>query len=283
VNVAELSGPQGAPVAVLSVQVQPAAFLLIILGLAGMALVAQAVLAWLNGASLAAVSRSISSLRAGRVRLGGIVEPAWAVASSPFEQRACVWYDSRSTRGSGRSEHLLFREINAVSFVLNDGTGQILVLGRRGRWNGSAGRPGSAPFETSAGLAAELGRPLADPPEALYSDSPRRSDPAEGDRNEKLVAIGERVTVIGQALPWGIVSGFDACPDAGESLGLPGGLVIGPGRIFGLSITSGYPEDLANRGRLRLVLGLVGAVAVVVALVGLVLAANDIGPVRVLP
>jgi hypothetical protein len=254
----------------ISVQVTPAAMLLVVIALAGIALVVQGVFAWFNGARLGAKTGSISGLRAGRARLSGIVEPAWSVVTSPFGHRASVWYDSRLTRGSGRSRRVLFWEINAVPFVLNDGTGRIVVLGRLGRWDASAGHPGSAPFENAADLAAELGRALADPPEPLYSFSTSsRSDPAQGDRRETLLAIGERVTVTGRALTTRAVWNLDACPDAGESLGLSGELVIGPGRIEGLSIAAGTAEDLANRGRIRLLLGAVGGTVTVAAMVAL--------------
>jgi hypothetical protein len=256
-----------------SIQVDPFTGLMVVVGLASLALIGQAAYAWWRGARLRTNHIDISSIRAGRVILSGIAEPAWAVVTSPFGKRACVWYDASSTVGQYRSARTIFSQVDAVSFVLKDATGRVLVLGRRARWDPSAGQPGSVPYARLGDLANELGRPLEDAQDYLYAYSdPDSSDPTRGDQTEKLVAVGERVTVSGRAFPdpARVVWGSDGCPDAGQSIGLPGACVVGPDRLAGLTIVAGYAEDLAARGRLRLLVGLLGLAGLVVVAIGFV-------------
>ncbi len=252
-------------------RVDPAMFGMVVLELVGLILVGQAIAAWWAGARLRVKTCPISDIRRGRVTLSGTSEPAWAVVISPFGQRACIWYEARSTIGEYRTARSVFYEVNAVPFVLNDGTGRVLVLGRRARWDSSRGHSQAVADVRSGDLGSSFSSSLADSPDPLQSDSSERTPPdlLPGEHREQLVAVGERVTVTGEVLdPRGALWGIDACPDGGSSLGLPGELVIGPGRLLGLAVVAGYPEDLAARARPRLLFGVVGVLLILAMLIG---------------
>jgi len=169
------------------------------------------------------------------------------------------------------SAKTIFSQTDAVSFVLRDDAGRVLVLGRRARWDSSGGQPGNVPRADAVDLAKELGRPLEDAQDYLdsYSD-PDSSEQGRGDQTEKLVAVGERVTVTGRAFadPAEILWGSDTCPDAGQRIGLSGAFVVGPDRLSGLSIVSGYSGGVTSKGRARLLLGLFGLAGAFVVVIG---------------
>ena len=272
---------------------------------AGAIFIGQAVRAALRGERLLrSSSQPISSVRSGHVVLSGVVEPAWSLLRSPFspenpalhmaaesrtdpEETAdpastpYVYYEARTIRGSGRSSHTVFHEENAVPFILNDGTSRVLVLGRQARWDAGtslldlhgadkAMAEGDNPAQI-AGLLKE--RTLLPSPEPTH----QKGDSGEpGRRSEACVAVGERVTVIGRAAADDRTqSPVDACPDDGSSFGLPGLYRIGPERPWGLNVTAGSPRDVTVRGRLRLVVGLIGVLAVAAALVPAELAVSS--------
>jgi hypothetical protein len=231
---------------------------------AALLLAAQGVHAlWHGERMLRARPTPISAIRAGRVVLSGVVEPAWSVLRSPFSRRICVWYNGKSTSGLTFYGSLVwdYRERNAVAFLLNDGTGRVLVLGRRARWDsgnsrldlGAANRAireGACPEETLDIRADQLEHP----PEPLLRMG---RFPLSGP--DQVVAVGERVTVVGRATPddRGILP-VDACPDSGEAFGLPGLYRVGPDGLRGLGVMAGSARDVTVRGRLRLLLGSVG-------------------------
>jgi hypothetical protein len=77
------------------------------------------------------VPTNVASLTKGRVVLSGVAEPAWSVVASPFGRWPCVWYDAKSGFDMRGLTLPFFHQRNAVPFVLNDGSGRVLVLARR--------------------------------------------------------------------------------------------------------------------------------------------------------
>jgi hypothetical protein len=225
---------------------------------------------------------SVASVAEGRVVLSGVAEPAWAFATSPFGKKACVWYDAKSTTGAGRLKVFMFRERNAVPFVLNDGTGRILVLARRARWDAATdpiarGIGADEPAAVHEGRSdAEVSRLLAgphqEPPPCLVShvDHHYSQEQIDAQGRENSILVGERVTVVGRATPNSpaAITEKDACADGGQSLGLPATYVIGPGPfVTGLDVLAGSPSDVTRRAWVHLLLGLAGAAAILAAVV----------------
>jgi len=247
--------------------------------------VAYAILALWEGERLSLRPASVASITGGRVVLTGVVEPAWAVATSPFGEEACVWYDARSSISGGRGVTVtLFRELNAVPFVLNDGTGRILVLARRARWDPATGLVAktmgtgqdTAVYEGASN--AEMSRLLdgahQKAPYPLKSDINDRFSQEQIDANgtERSVLVGERVTVVGRAIPYSasLIKEEDACTDGGQSLGLTATYVIGAGPIVtGLDVLAGTPDDVTKRAWVHLLFGIVGAASILVAVIAL--------------
>ena len=223
---------------------------------------------------------SVASVAAGRVVLTGNAEPAWSVATSYFGKKKCVWYESGSARQVGRSWVWLFSESNALPFVLNDGTGRILVLGRRGRWDPAASRAdrmaGASDAlareegNSDAGIDRLLEGSFVPAPDPLYASRAKDASDVDIDRGrrERYVAVGERVTVIGLALPYSPAptDDRDACRDGGESIGLPGRYVLGSDSSTHLDILAGTPADVVKRGRFVMMAGILGTIAEVVCI-----------------
>jgi hypothetical protein len=226
----------------------------------------------------------IGAVKKGHVVLTGTVEPAWSVLISPFAGRHCAWYDARSEvvygrrwRGNGRTSITAFLETNAVPFVLNDGTGRILVLGRRAHWDGSTQPKGEA--ETNRGMADptsgatpsghkhERHREVPPPLHSWVWDGVAKAQIDEYGK-EAFIAFGDVVTIVGRAVPYRIsaTSDKDGCVDGGRSLGLPADFIVGPRLITGLDILSGTPRQIRRSARLGLAIGLTGAVAMLVSI-----------------
>lgn len=228
--------------------------------------------AWNGERLLRSPLRPISSVRPGHVVISGVIEPAWSVLESAFARRPSVYYRALMTQGAGKYKRTIFHERNAVPFILNDGTGRVLVLGRRARWD-----PGTslldlhgddkaiAEGDTSGQIVGLLGeRQLLPAPEPLaHRDIRKPGGSDRGDETEEVVAVGERVTVMGRAgADDRAVRPTDACLDDGASFGLPGLFRIAPEPLWGLGVTAGSPRDVTVRGRLRLVVGLIGVLLV---------------------
>lgn len=246
--------------------------LAMVLVFVGAACVAQAVHAAWNGERLLrSTSRPLSSVRSGHVVVSGVVEPAWAVLKPPFSMRPSVWFDAKVVAGSGKSSRTVFHKRNAVPFILNDGSGRVLVLGRRARWDaatslldlhgyGRAKVEGDTPEQIDDLLSARQLQPIPEP--LQESGDVERV----GSRTENVVEVGERVTVIGRAAPDDRAqTPDDACLDDGASFGLPGLFRVGPERLWGLDVTAGSARDVTVRGRVRLMVGLLGMLVLVAA------------------
>jgi hypothetical protein len=248
--------------------------------LLGLCLVGQAVVAYWQGQRFRFRATSISSIRAGRVVVSGIAEPAWAVVTSHFWREACVWCHSKAWIPEGKYAETIFNELNAVPFVLNDGTGRALVLGRSAKWDPATtwlDRELLADDEIARAEGAShkevlktLDRPLGAAPsplKAFVSDKYTRALPGSHS-SEDRVRVGERVTVTGRAFTTGAstITDLDGCPDDGRSLGLTG-YIIGPDKFLGMSVLAGNPHDAGTRGRMRMLLGLVGLLAIIAGIV----------------
>lgn len=216
-------------------------------------------------------SAPISSVRSGHVVLSGVVEPAWAVLKPPFSMRPCVWYEAKIVEHGGKSEHTVYNQRNAVPFVLNDGSGRVLVLGRRARWDAATSlldlngyARAKVEGDTSNQVTDLLGeRQLQPIPEPLKDDG---DITRFGSRTENVVEVGERVTVIGRAASdERAVTLTDGCLDDGASFGLPGLFRVGPEPLWGLDVTAGAARDVTVRGRLRLIVGFLGVFVLVAA------------------
>ena len=249
--------------------------LLVAFGVA-LGLVSEVVLALWRGELVGMRPSPIRSLRPGRGRvvLTGTVEPAWCILKSPFGGWDCVYYSSRVvvSRRLGFSNSWL-DEANAVPFILNDGTDKILILARHSRWSlGRPGRPRFADEERAALPFAVLERQFEEAPPCLkstrirYDESLARRPTA----TESVVRVGDVVTVSGLPVQFASTSvefasaspeSAFACRDDGRSLGLEAPLVLAPGGVRGLLITSGSPRQIVRRARLSFLRCLFGAPA----------------------
>lgn len=170
----------------------------------------------------------VATLAAGEVLVTGTVEPAEVVLVSPLQQARCVWYRA-TVRPRGRADaDQAFREERAVGFRVRDATGTIRVFPREARFAASARfRAATGPFgEAPAGLDLRTGGAYAPASEddrdaavaaLLTVRRPDRGGPlaarrvdalgmrAGGSRQyeEARIDVGDTVTVIGTALPFG--------------------------------------------------------------------------------
>jgi hypothetical protein len=218
----------------------------------------------------------VSSVSKGRVALSGIVEPAWAVVKPPFADLACVWYDAAAEFHFGKSGFPIFEEVNAVPFVLNDGTGRILVLARRARWDpanmspsrwrGKGWDPEPRDGASDPEIADMLNRSLEPAPPLLKSFQKEGYEHSAANTSVTCVPVGQRVTVFGTAIHFMMagVDERDACPDDGSSLGLSGGYVMAPDELV---VHAGSAAAIKHRMRIWIALAPLGAVLVIAGVV----------------
>jgi hypothetical protein len=163
----------------------------------------------------------IASLAAGEIRITGVVEPAEVTITSRLQGRECVWYRSRVTT-SGDDGRRILDEERAVGFRVADGTGSIRVFPRGARVDAPVRldekdsafgepppsvtmRPSSA-FDTQitgdreAAIAALLTVRRPDPGD---DDDPFGTNERGRRYEESRLDIGDTVTVVGTALPFG--------------------------------------------------------------------------------
>lgn len=224
---------------------------------------------WSGPRRLRLRATNVALVHEGRVILSGVARPAWAVATTPWGKVTCLWYQARLHFG-GRGDRTYYRERNAVPFVLDDGTGRILVLARQARLDaasdwllgrlsiGQAGAisEGASPAEVSAMLE----RPMQPtPPPFLVSGDPTYSDPGI-DREERYLRVGERVTVIGTATPLdsGGIRDEDACFADIQSADLTSAYVVGSAKHSGLVLLAGDFNQVRIRQRLAVLAVVLG-------------------------
>ena len=247
----------------------------------GVFMMIPAVMAWLNGERpFATRATPIADLRPGRAILCGHVEPAWCCLTSPIDKVSCVYFNARATTYYGRDTRTIFHRRNAVPFVLNDGTGRVIVLSRDRAWWDPArgafdptvrwtGEQAERDAEALSRISEQPNREFAPPHEPLVDDRDDHYSDSDVQRfgKESTVAIGERVTVIGWAsdFPPGMGPG-DGVGDDGTSLGLAGRLVMAWHANKSVSVISGAPEQIAQRVHVRLAVAAAGALIAVIAL-----------------
>lgn len=211
----------------------------------------------------------VALVHEGRVILSGIARPAWAVATTPWGKVTCLWYQARLHFG-GRGDRTYYRERNAVPFVLDDGTGRILVLARQARLDAASdwllGRLGIGQAEavsegaSPAEVSAMLERPMQPTPQPfLASGDPNYSGPGI-DKEERYLGVGERVTVIGQATPLssGAIRDQDACFADLQSADVTSAHVVGSAKHSGLVLLAGDFNQVRIRQRLAVLAVVLG-------------------------
>lgn len=180
---------------------------------------------------------SLDGIAAGEVRVSGLVEPIEQTLVSPLQSRPCVWYRAR-VETTGDNARVLFSEEQSQEFRVRNETGSIRVVPRGARWEigatfdertsllgqdppGLQRRRGAgyAPFvDRDPETMTDLERAAA--AEALLNvRQPGPSDDwdtggdsfflrsrSQGRRyREARLEPGQRVTILGQAWPWGEV------------------------------------------------------------------------------
>ena len=195
----------------------------------------------------------VASLASGEVRVAGIVEPAELTLVSPLQSAGCVYYRS-SIRESGTDEgsRVVLGEERSVGFRVRDGSGEVRIFPRDGRFDvpdvftGSTGAFGDEP----SGLLLRDGPAYAPPaPDreaqvaALLTVRRPASDPFESGRGsfgpaglsfglrgggwrgrryaEARIEPGQVVTVVGAAIPFGQLADPDGADAGGGPLGTP--------------------------------------------------------------
>jgi hypothetical protein len=208
----------------------------------------------------------VTAVTKGNVVLCGTVEPAWSVLTSPFSRKVCVWYRAESgwnaNTARSRTHVTVFNETNAIPFVLNDGTGRILVLGRRARWDSeTSGQTAGA----STGIARQprTGPHRPPPPPILtWSMDGITRDSIDSAGTDKTIPVGAIVTVVGRAIPCrpSAITPQDACLDEGRSLDLSGEFLIGPRSLaVGLDVLAGTPSQIRRNARVGIAIGVAGS------------------------
>ena len=171
----------------------------------------------------------IASLAAGEVRIAGTIEPAEVALISPLQGARCVYYRSSVSTGDDAPDWLGGTsdvEERAVGFRIRDASGTIRVFPHAARWDapvrfedstdGFGGEPpGLRPRTGGAFAAAQPDR------EAAIAEllTVRAAEPArvhpllrDGDGGgtrrrrhyrEARLEVGDAVTVVGRALPFG--------------------------------------------------------------------------------
>jgi len=167
---------------------------------------------------------TISSLAAGEVRISGVIDAAELTLVSPLQSQSCVYYRATvSGEDDARDPLAGFREERAVGFRVRDATGDIRVFPRAARWDApvrfddATGALGDEPLgldlrEGSAFAPAEVDRAAAIA--ALLTVQVPRDDEGDGrleigsgrgrrHYQEARLAVGDTVTIVGRAMPFG--------------------------------------------------------------------------------
>ena len=189
----------------------------------GLLLLARGLAAYRATTVVADTSTSpIESIAAGEVRVSGLVEPAEMTLVSLLQSTACVYYKSVIEAVNERdSMQAPVREERSIGFQVRDQTGTLRVFPRDARFdvpvrfdatNGLfGGEPMGLSIRTGASTRmSELDRATAvadlltvkgggDEPESLLLADRR----GRQHYREARLEVGDRVTIIGRALPFG--------------------------------------------------------------------------------
>ncbi len=210
----------------------PQLFVVGVAGLTGGCLIfARGLAGYRRAAVVSSIATSTSdSLAAGEVRLTGTIEPLAQTLVSALQSEPCVWYHSTVTEHD-RNEVTILDEQRSVEFLLRDETGTVRIVPRGARWE----VPLSFDASTSllGGAPVDLRRRVG-PASAAVPDSDREaailelltvhpvehSDPNFGELgvrslmgggtrhyHEARLEVGQQITVIGHAVPYGDLDG----------------------------------------------------------------------------
>jgi hypothetical protein len=205
----------------------------------------------------------IATLAAGEVQVSGVIEPAEVTLISPLQSASCVYYratidgadDGIDIRADLEELGADFFEERAVGFRVRDESGDIRVFPRAARWDApttlddSTGLMGDEPpglrirtgpaiaptgLGREAAIAALLARPEASPdfrPLVILGGGAHQGI-GGGDRRrhyrEATLSVGDAVTILGRALPFGDLAdpaeadfavGSELAPDDAEVVG----------------------------------------------------------------
>lgn len=205
---------------------------------AGLVAFSRGLRAYRRGLRITGIASSpIASIAAGEVRVSGVVEPDAVTLISPLQSETCVYFRSSIVESSGRDQHAVFSDERAVGFRVRDASGTIRVFPKGARWevptdlDDSGGLFGGAPV----GVRINSGPTVAGVPEddreaqvreLLTVHDPRALglievarggslglglqmggglDAFSGRRRyvEARIDLGDPITVIGWALPFG--------------------------------------------------------------------------------
>ena len=166
----------------------------------------------------------IGSIAAGEVRLSGVIEAAEATLVSPLQSVPCVYYHSTAQGDDGLTDAMAdFSEERAVGFRVRDATGSIRVFPRGARWDapvcfddatstmgdeppGLDLRTGSAIAGVEVDRAAAIAALLTVHPGDDDDIHPRLRGMSSGrgrHYTERRLAVGDAITVVGRAMPFG--------------------------------------------------------------------------------
>jgi hypothetical protein len=209
---------------------------------------------------------TIASLAAGEVRISGTIEAAELTLVSPLQSAPCVYYRAviRSEDDMHDSMADLLEE-RAVGFRVRDDSGEIRVFPRAARWDApvlfedKTGRFGEEPtgLDLRSGGAFALGEPDRDAAIAalLTVHAPRNDDihPLLREASSRVgrqyrearLGVGDTVTILGRAMPFGDLSDpAEADVAEGSALAADDPIVaanIAEARTAGILLTD--PED----------------------------------------
>lgn len=226
----------------------PLAFVAVAGLVAGLVAFSRGLMAYRRGLRITGISSSpIASIAAGEVRVSGIVEPDAVTLVSPLQSEACVYFRASVVESAGRESRTVFSDERAVGFRVRDASGSIRIFPQGARWEVPADLDdgGGMLGGTPAGLRINSGPTIADVPgtdresqvrELLTVHDPGAIDPmgpgaasglslgimggmdAAGARRryvEARIGLGDAVTVIGWAVPFGTLDD----PNAADAYG----------------------------------------------------------------
>jgi hypothetical protein len=165
---------------------------------------------------------TISALAAGDVRISGVIEPAELALVSLLQSERCVYYRSSvNAEGDGVGTQRDLVEERAVGFQVRDDSGVVRVFPREARidapvrWEDRTGSLGDEPMglrwrTESAFAVAQPDRDAAiadllrvHAPDASGGPWTMAADRGSRQYRERRLEIGDAVTILGQALPFG--------------------------------------------------------------------------------